>query len=73
LLQRLGRDTEAESALERALALEGDNPDYLYALAVFYLERGDLENARKKAEKLNTVRPDLPSGNQLLEIIHRRQ
>ena len=71
LLQKLRWDTEAESALKRALALEGDNPDYLYVLAVFYLERGDLEKAGKTAEKLNTVHPDLPAGNRLMEIINR--
>jgi len=73
LLQKLGRDTEAESALKRALALDGNNPDYLYALAVFYLERGDLETARKMAERLNTIHPDLPAVRQMLEIIRRRQ
>jgi Flp pilus assembly protein TadD len=73
LLQKLGRDTEDESALKRALALEANNPDYLYALAVFYLQRGDLETARKMAEKLNTIHPDLPAGKELLEIIRRHQ
>ena len=73
LLQKLRRNTEAESALKRALALEENNPDYLYALAVFYLERGDLEKAGKAAEKLHEVRPDLPAGNRLLEIIKRQQ
>ncbi len=73
LLQKLRRDTEAESALKRALALEVNNPDYLYALAVFYLERGDLEAARKTAEKLHTEHPDIPGGSRLLEIINRKR
>jgi Flp pilus assembly protein TadD len=65
------RDTDAESALKRALTIEPENPDYLYALAVFYLERGNLQSARKTAEKLRAIRPDLPAGNRLLEIIDR--
>jgi Tfp pilus assembly protein PilF len=73
LLQKLRRDTEAESALKQALSLERNNPDYLYALSVFYLERGDLETARKTAEKLREIRPDLPAGSRLLEIIDRKQ
>jgi tetratricopeptide (TPR) repeat protein len=73
LLQKLRRDAAAESALKRALALERNNPDYLYALAVFYLEWGDFEKARIMAENLHTVHPDLPAVNQLLEIIKRQQ
>ena len=71
VLQKLRRDTEAESALKQALALEAGNLDYLYALAALYLERGDLERARKTAEELNRAHPDLPLGNQLLGIIRR--
>ena len=72
LLQKLRSDTGAESALKRALAIEPENPDYLYALAVFYLERGNLEMARETAEKLSSARPDLPAGKRLLEMIEKR-
>jgi tetratricopeptide (TPR) repeat protein len=71
LLQKLRRDADAESALKKALSMEPENPDYLYALAVFYLERKEWEKARQAAETLRTVRPDLPAGRQLLEIIER--
>ena len=71
LLQKLRRDDEAEAALKRALSVEPENPDYLYALAVFYLERREWEKARQTAETLRTVRPDLPAGRQLLEMIER--
>ncbi len=73
LLQKLQRDAEAESALKQALSVEPENPDYLYALAVFYLERGKLDKARHTAETLRTLRPDLPAGDRLLEIIERNR
>lgn len=73
LLQKLRRDAEAESALKKALSVEPENPDYLYALAVFYLERRQWENARQTAETLRAVRPDLPAGRELLEVIERNQ
>jgi len=73
LLQKLRRDAEAEAALKRALSVEPENPDYLYALAVFYLDQGNLENARKMAETLRTVQPNLPAGDRLLKIIDRKR
>jgi tetratricopeptide (TPR) repeat protein len=73
LLQKLNRDGEAEKALQAALALEPRDPDFLYALAVFYLDRGNREKARAMAERLTTVDPGSPAGRQLLEIIEMNQ
>jgi len=53
--------------------VEPENPDYLYAPLVFYLQRRQWENARQAAETLGTVRPDLPSGRELLEVIGRNR
>lgn len=72
LLQKLRRDDEAETALHNALRVEPQHPEYLYALAVFYLERRDLSKARQIAEQLRTHHPNLPVGDQLLEIIERQ-
>jgi Flp pilus assembly protein TadD len=73
LLQKLRRDAEAGSDLKKALSVEPDNPDYLYALAVFYLERRECEKARQTAETLRTVQPDLPAGRELPGIIERNR
>ena len=73
LLQKLRRDDEAEAALQRALAVEPEDADYLYALAVFYLNQGDIQRARQAAEKLYDAHPTLPAGRQLLDAIDRRQ
>jgi len=59
--------------LKKALSVEPENPDYLYAPLVFYLQRRQWENARQAAETLGTVRPDLPSGRELLEVIGRNR
>jgi len=73
LQQRLRNDVDAETALQTALDLEPTNPDYLYAMAVFYLERGRLDNARQTAEQLHALYPDLPAGKQLLKVIDQRK
>jgi len=72
LLQKVRLDTDAETALKKALGVEPNNPEYLYALAVFYLERGHLEQARQMAQKLQSAHPDLPAGQQLLDVINRK-
>jgi Flp pilus assembly protein TadD len=67
LLQRLGRDVEAESALKRAAALEPANLDFLYALADFYLKRGRSSQAEQVAEKMIAAHPSQRIGHDLLE------
>ncbi len=73
LLQKVRRDAEAEAALQAALIVEPDHPEYLYALAVFYLERSNWNKARETAAKLQTAHPDLTAGRQLLDILEKRK
>ncbi|MCK4824140.1 tetratricopeptide repeat protein, partial [bacterium] len=42
LLQYLNRTSEAEISMKKALQLEPENIDYLYAMADFYIKRGEL-------------------------------
>jgi Tfp pilus assembly protein PilF len=65
----LGQDAEAETALQKTLELEPDNPDYLFALADFYLKRGRLQRAGYYAERLTEKHPQNPIGFQLLRFI----
>ena len=73
LLQKIRRDPEAETALKKALSIEPDHLEYLYALAIFYLERNDWVKARQIAEQIRAGHPDQPAGSQLLEIIERKR
>ena len=65
----LGQNDEAEGALFKALELEPDNPDYLFALADFYLKRNRPQRAKIYAELLVEKYPQNPIGYQLLQVI----
>jgi len=73
LLQSLGKPGEAESALLRALALEPDDPDFLYAVALHYLQRQDWSRTECYADRLATRHPANPAGPALLDAIRRRR
>jgi len=65
----MGQASEAEAALLKTLELEPDNPDYLFALADFYLKRNRLQRARIYAELLIEKYPQNPVGYQLMQVI----
>jgi len=71
LLQMLKRDAEAEGALKRALSLEPQNIDFLYALAEFYFKRGKIFLAEQMAEKMVASDPSRRLGHELLEAIQK--
>jgi Tfp pilus assembly protein PilF len=73
LLQRLQRDLEAEEALQSALAIEPETPEYIYALAVFYLQRQQLDKARRLAEKMVATPASRSDGKRLLDAIERQR
>jgi tetratricopeptide (TPR) repeat protein len=65
LLQQLGRDAEAERALTRALEVEPENFDFLYALADFYVKRERVDAAARIAERLLAAYPEHPFARQV--------
>lgn len=71
LLQQLKSHSKAEASLLRALEIEPDSMDYLYALADHYIRRGKLSEARRFAEQMVSKHPSSALGPKLLEIIHR--
>jgi len=71
LLQYLQRDAEAEAALLKALKLDTDSMDYLYALADHYMKRGKLQKAKIIAEQMVAKHPDQRIGHELLKAIER--
>jgi tetratricopeptide (TPR) repeat protein len=74
LLQQIDNDGEAESALQGALAIEPNNLEYLYAMAVFYLQRQRLDEAEHIAERMRGNPTTRSAGQQILETIkHQRR
>ena len=72
LRTELGRDEGAEEALSHALSLEPTNPDYLYALADFYVKRARWPEALRIAERMIATHPDAPIGPDLKRQIEQR-
>ena len=62
---------EAEAALLRALEIQPNSLDYLYALADHYLKRGRLNRARHIAEQMIAKHPDKPIGSEILNFINQ--
>ena len=73
LLQVLNREAEAELALQKALSLEPDTLDFMYALADFYLKRGNFPEARALAERMVSKHPEQGIGHQLLQHLERNR
>jgi len=73
LLAQLLRDEEAEAALRRALDLEPDNFDYLYAIADFLYKRDHFEEALDIANKMIEAYPAQPVGHEIKAAIENRQ
>lgn len=70
-LQRLGRRSEAETALLTAHQREPASTDYLYALAYFYGQQRNWSEARRWVEELLRVDPSHQSGWALRQSIQR--
>jgi len=71
LLQYLQRDGDAEHSLKKALSLDPDNLDFLYALADFYLKRSRWEEAKKLAERMIAKHPQSDLGPKILDFIRK--
>jgi tetratricopeptide (TPR) repeat protein len=74
--QALGRDAEAEGALLKALELEPDNLDFMYALADHYVRRNQLVLALQIAESMIAKHPESEVGHQVktyIEMALQRQ
>jgi len=71
LSQHLQQDEKAEAALLRALALDSDSMDYLYALADYYLKRGKFNKAKGIAKQMVAKHPDNRIGHNLMKLIEK--
>jgi predicted CXXCH cytochrome family protein len=73
LLEVLKREGDAEAALRKALKLEPDTLDFMYALADFYLKRGDLPQAKALAEQMVSKHPEQRIGHELLQHLDKNR
>jgi len=72
ILGRMRKFTQAEQALTEAIEREPKNFDYLYALAILYLESGQLEKSLAQARQLQALMPGVPATRQLIQDIQQR-
>lgn len=72
LLAQTGNDGEAEVALGKALALEPENIDYLYASIDFYFRCGDWQAALHLAERMIAAHPENRFGYDIKARIEQR-
>jgi Flp pilus assembly protein TadD len=70
-LEHLGRLADAERALQRAVALDGDDPDVVYALVTVFLRQGQYRRALEQAERLTHLTPDDAAARGLVERLRR--
>ena len=68
-LQHLNRRSEAEAALLRALVLDSAHPDFIHALAVFYMQGADWGRAEHYARLLFEAVPEDPGARELLQRV----
>jgi tetratricopeptide (TPR) repeat protein len=71
ILQHLQRGKEAEASLIRALELDENSLDYLYALADYYLKRRQYHKAKIIADQMISKHPTNRIGHELSEIIKK--
>ena len=71
LLQHLKKDSDAEASLLKALELEPENFNYLYALADFYLKREKWQQARNIAQEMVARHPNQRIGHDILNLIEK--
>lgn len=73
LRQHLGQDSQAETELKRALELMPDSSEYLYALAVFYLQRQRLREAEALAVQLMQKPESHAMGQEMMQVIEQAE
>ncbi len=71
LLQYLKRFKEAERSLKKASGLEPRNPDYLYALADFYIKTNQLSKAKIVAERMMHIESAGKRARDILSYIDK--
>jgi predicted Zn-dependent protease len=71
LYQYLQKPVKAERAMLMALDMEPENPDFIYAMADFYIKRDQADKAEIYALKLKKLAPDNQAVRNLLDAVSR--
>ena len=69
----MGEDGGAEGALSKALNLEPQSVDYLFALIDFHYKRGHLNEALEFAEQMIITHPENRLGHDIKAAIQAQQ
>jgi adsorption protein A len=72
LQQKTGRPVLAVESLEKAVALDSDNPQWISALAYAYGALDQPANARSRLERVRSLRPDDPGIVQQLVYVNQK-
>ena len=72
MLQYLGRNKEAETELLKAIKIEPNNFDFLYALADHYIKSGQNKKALNIGEKLQRLFPENQMGKNIVNYIDKQ-
>jgi predicted CXXCH cytochrome family protein len=67
--RKLGRTEEAEAALARATDLDPAEFDFMYALADFYVRRGEYRKAKPLVERMQQTRPGDPATREISALV----
>ena len=57
LLQYLNRDKQAESEFKKALSIDPENMDFLYALFDFYYKRSEMRRGKRDCGRNGSPKP----------------
>ncbi len=71
LMQQLQKNDEAEAAFLKALELEPDNIDFLYAFATHFLKKGELRKASIVAQRMVEKHPSHPLTRKLVSYLSK--
>lgn len=71
IYQYLNKKEKAESSLRKAYSSSPDEFDIIYALADFYIKRGEKNPALKYAEELKVKFPSRSDGSELVNYINK--
>ena len=72
-LQSTGRVSQAELALRRAVDIEPDNLDFLYALADHYVKRELWDRALTTADRMTATHPESQLGRDVKSLVEQQR
>jgi len=72
IYQYLKEEKKAESSLLKAYSVSPNEFDLIYALADFYIKKGNKNTALKYADEIDKKFPSNPAGKQIIDFIQKQ-